>query len=59
VPAIIYPDPPLAGDGFILRRFRARDYRAVVAVREESEAARWVNTIAFPTGAATARYLRA
>jgi hypothetical protein len=51
--------PPLAGDGFILRRFRARDYRAAVAVRDESEAARWVNTIAFPTGAATARYLRA
>lgn len=59
MPAIIYPDPPLAGGAFVLRRFRAGDFPAAVAAREDGEAARWVNAIAFPTGAAMARYLEA
>jgi len=59
VPAILYPDPPLAGEAFVLRRFRARDFHAAVAAREACEAARWVNAIPFPTGGAMAHYLEA
>ena len=54
---LLYPDPPLAGDGFVLRRFRARDFDAAAAAREDREAARWVNPIAFTTGRAMARHL--
>jgi RimJ/RimL family protein N-acetyltransferase len=57
LPAITYPDPPLAGEAFVLRRFRTRDFDAAVAAREDPEAARWVNPIPFPGGAAMARYL--
>jgi RimJ/RimL family protein N-acetyltransferase len=59
VPAILYPEPPLSGEAFALRRFRARDFDAAVAAREDPEAARWVNSIAFPTGSAMARFLEA
>jgi RimJ/RimL family protein N-acetyltransferase len=57
VPPILYPDPPLAGDGFVLRRFRARDFEAAVAAREEPGAARWVNPIRLSSGDAMARFL--
>jgi RimJ/RimL family protein N-acetyltransferase len=59
VPAILYPDPPLSGGTFILRRFRARDFDAAVVVREDSESARWVNSIPFSAGGAMARFLEA
>jgi RimJ/RimL family protein N-acetyltransferase len=59
VPAILYPDPPLTGETFVLRRFRARDFDAAVAAREDREAARWVNAIRFPAGGAMARFLEA
>jgi RimJ/RimL family protein N-acetyltransferase len=59
MPPILYPDPPLGGETFSLRRFRARDLDAAVAAREEPDAARWVNPIRFPTGDAMARFLEA
>ena len=59
VPSILYPDPPLASETFVLRRFRARDFDAAVAAREDREAARWVNPISFPGGGAMARFLEA
>jgi hypothetical protein len=34
--AILYPDPPLACESFVLRRCRARDFHEAVAAREES-----------------------
>ena len=58
MPAILYPHPPLVGGGFVLRRFRARDFNAVAA-RADPEAARWVNAIAFAAGGTMARYLEA
>lgn len=59
VPPIRYPDPPLAGKTFVLRRIRARDFDAAVAAREDREAARWVNAIPFSGGGAMARHLEA
>jgi len=59
MPAILYPHPPLVGGGFVLRRFRARDFNAAVAARADPEAARWVNAIAFAAGGTMARYLEA
>ena len=59
MPAILYPDPPLTGETFVLRRFRARDFDDAVAAREDREAARWVNTIRLPAGGAMARFLEA
>ena len=59
VPAILYPDPPLTGKTFVLRRFRARDFDAAVAARADREAARWVNPIPFPAGGTMARFLEA
>ena len=59
MPAILYPHPPLVGEGFVLRRFRARDFNAAVAARADPEAARWVNAISFAIGGAMARYLEA
>jgi hypothetical protein len=32
--AILYPKPPLSGEAFVLRRFRARDFDAAGAARE-------------------------
>src|SRR5262245_7332036 len=59
VPAILYPDPPLTGKTFVLRRLRARDFDAAVAARADREAARWVNPIPFPAGGTMARFLEA
>jgi hypothetical protein len=59
VPPIRYPDRPLGGETFVLRRFRARDFDAAVAARDDREAARWVNTIPLSGGGAMARYLEA
>ena len=59
MPAIAYPDPPLTAESFVLRRFRARDFDAAVAAREDREAARWVNSIAFADGGAMARFIEA
>lgn len=59
MPAILYPDPPLTGETFVLRRFRARDFDDAVAAREDREATRWVNAIRFPAGGAMARFLEA
>ncbi len=37
------PDPPLAGDGFVLRPFRADDVPADFAATEHPSSARWLN----------------
>ncbi len=37
-----YPDPPLAGAGFVLRPFRAADASAARALEQDEAAARWV-----------------
>jgi RimJ/RimL family protein N-acetyltransferase len=42
--ALRYPTPPLAGDGFVLRPFRADDVAADYAAIEHSSSARWLNT---------------
>ena len=40
----MYPTPPLAGDGFVLRPFRADDVPADYAAIEHPSSARWLNT---------------
>jgi RimJ/RimL family protein N-acetyltransferase len=59
VPPICYPDPPLEGEAFVLRRFPARDFDAAGAARDDREAERWVNAIPFAGGGAMARCLEA
>jgi RimJ/RimL family protein N-acetyltransferase len=41
---LVYPAPPLAGNGFVLRPFRADDVAADYAAIEHPSSARWLNT---------------
>jgi RimJ/RimL family protein N-acetyltransferase len=48
---IAYPEPPLAGAGFVLRPFREDDFAAAVAMEQDAAAARWVPELPAADGA--------
>jgi RimJ/RimL family protein N-acetyltransferase len=43
---IPYPDPPLAGDGFVLRPYRVDDVPSYAAAVDDPSTARWLNSYA-------------
>ena len=53
---IPFPSPQLAGAGFVLRPFAARDYDAANAAREDEDTALWVNALPQPDGDAMSRF---
>jgi RimJ/RimL family protein N-acetyltransferase len=59
VEEIRFPQPPIAGPGFVLRPFRPADYPAVSATREHPETAPWVNALADPDAATMASAVEA
>lgn len=52
MPEIPFPSPRLAGEGWVLREFRASDYAAVEESHEHPDTARWMNAMWEPDGAA-------
>src|SRR5436190_13778797 len=55
---IPFPSAQLAGAGFVLRPFAARDYDAANAAREDEDTALWVNALPQPDGDAMSRWTR-
>jgi RimJ/RimL family protein N-acetyltransferase len=56
VAPIEYPDPPLAGAGFVLRPFRASDFASAHAASEHPTTVRWINPLTSPSGASAVEY---
>ena len=56
VVSIEYPDPSLAGAGFVLRPFRASDFASAHAASEHPTSARWINPLTSPSGASAVEY---
>ncbi len=56
---IPYPAPPLVGETFVLRPFRASDFDQAVALGADADDARWVEELPAPDGEAMERLCEA
>jgi RimJ/RimL family protein N-acetyltransferase len=54
-----FPDPPLAGPGFVLRAYREDDVETYAAAVAEPETARWLNSYASGDAASDIRFAEA
>jgi RimJ/RimL family protein N-acetyltransferase len=53
---IPYPEPPLAGAAFVLRRFRADDFAAASELGEDAATARWVPALPAADGGSVVEF---